>query len=117
MIAFYSRERDHRMKRSQNLNKLVDDVEELLATLREDQQPEIKELCGRIEDAIESTKDARTAQHDARAARRARATARIGRYAASVDNYITGYPRLGFITGVLVGGAVVHMARRLTPQH
>jgi ElaB/YqjD/DUF883 family membrane-anchored ribosome-binding protein len=98
------------MKRSQDLNKLVDDVEELLTTLREDQQPEIKELCGRIEDAIESTKDARAARH-------ARATARIGRYAASVDNYITGYPRLGFLTGVVVGGIVVHMTRLLTPQH
>jgi hypothetical protein len=29
---------------------------------------------------------------------------------ASLDRYVTGYPRLGFVTGLLLGGAIVHLA-------
>jgi hypothetical protein len=35
--------------------------------------------------------------------------ARIGHYAGSVDNFITGFPRLGFLTGILVGGIIVYV--------
>jgi ElaB/YqjD/DUF883 family membrane-anchored ribosome-binding protein len=87
------------MKQAQNRETLIDDVKELLAQLSEEDQPAIKELRARIEDAIDSTKHARES-----------ASRRIGRYAMSVDNYITGYPRLGFITGLVLGGVIVYAA-------
>jgi hypothetical protein len=87
------------MKQAQNLETLVSDIKELLAQLSEEDQPAIKELRVRIEDAIDSTIHARES-----------ATRRIGRYATSVDNYITGYPRLGFITGLVLGGLIVYAA-------
>jgi hypothetical protein len=34
---------------------------------------------------------------------------RLGRYARSVDNYVTGYPRLGFLTGVMLAGGLAYM--------
>ena len=87
------------MKQAPNLETLVNDVEELLAQLSDEDQPAIKKLRARIEDAIDSTKHARES-----------ASRRIGRYAMSVDNYITGYPRLGFITGLVLGGLIVYAA-------
>lgn len=90
-------ETDTMMNRAQNIDTLVSDVEELLAALRDYPQPAIQELCGRVENAIDSTKHAG-------------AVARIGRYAAALDNYIVGYPRLGFLTGAIVGGLIVYSA-------
>jgi ElaB/YqjD/DUF883 family membrane-anchored ribosome-binding protein len=87
------------MKQAQDLETLINDVKELLAQLSEEEQPAIKELRARIEDAIDSTKHAREST-----------TRRIGRYATSVDNYITGYPRLGFVTGLVLGGVIVYAA-------
>ena len=87
------------MKQAPNLETLVNDVEELLAQLNEEDQPATKELRDRIEDAIDSMRHVRES-----------ATRRIGRYATSVDNYITGYPRLGFITGLVLGGLIVYAA-------
>jgi ElaB/YqjD/DUF883 family membrane-anchored ribosome-binding protein len=87
------------MKQAPNLETLVNDVEELLGQLNEEDRPAIKDLRARIEDAIDSTKHARES-----------ATGRIGRYATSVDNYITRYPRLGFITGLVLGGLIVYAA-------
>ena len=87
------------MKQAQNLETLVNDIKELLAQRSEEDQPAIKELRARIEDAIDSTKHERES-----------ATRRIGRYATSVDHYITGYPRLGFVTGLVLGGLIVYAA-------
>ena len=47
------------MKQAPNLETLVNDVEELLAQLSDEDQPAIKKLRARIEDAIDSTKHAR----------------------------------------------------------
>ena len=87
------------MKQVHDLETLINDVKELLAQLSEEEQPAIKELRARIEDAIDSTKHASES-----------ATRRIGRYATSVNNYITGYPRLGFVTGLVLGGLIVYAA-------
>lgn len=87
------------MRRAQTIETLVDDVEELLDKISDAQEPAIEELRGRIEDAINSMKKARES-----------ATAHIGRYARTVDRYITGYPRLGFLTGLVIGGLVVYAA-------
>jgi ElaB/YqjD/DUF883 family membrane-anchored ribosome-binding protein len=93
------------MKDSKELDSLIRDVEELIATLGNGQSPEVRELRGRVEDALDSIE-----------AQRKSATRRIRRYAASVDRYITGYPRLGFATGVIVGGLIVYITGRLTPR-
>ena len=87
------------MRRGQAIETLVDDVEELLDKISDAQEPAIKELRGRIEDAINSTRHARKS-----------ASAHIGRYAKTVDRYITGYPRLGFLTGLVIGGLIVYAA-------
>lgn len=93
------------MKDSKQLDTLIQDVEELIATLADEQSPRVQELKGRVQDAVESME-----------AQRKSATRRLRRYAASVDRYITGYPRLGFATGVVVGGLVVYLAGLVGPK-
>jgi ElaB/YqjD/DUF883 family membrane-anchored ribosome-binding protein len=93
------------MKDSKQLDSLIRDVEELIATLADDQSPHVRELKHRVQDAVDSLE-----------AQRRSATRRIRRYAASVDHYITGYPRLGFATGVVVGGLIVYMAGLFSPK-
>jgi ElaB/YqjD/DUF883 family membrane-anchored ribosome-binding protein len=90
------------MNPSRTLNKLVNDVEELLAELSDEHDPQIDELRNRVAETIGSAKRAIASQ-------RAGVVARIGRYAGSVDDYITGYPRLGFLTGILIGGMMVYV--------
>jgi ElaB/YqjD/DUF883 family membrane-anchored ribosome-binding protein len=93
------------MKDSKQLDSLIQDVEELITSLGDDPTPQVRELRCRVQDAIDSIE-----------AQRQSATRRIRRYAASVDRYITGYPRLGFATGVIVGGLIVYTAGLLSPR-
>jgi ElaB/YqjD/DUF883 family membrane-anchored ribosome-binding protein len=90
------------MNPSRALSKLVNDVEELLAELSDEHGPEMDELRTRVAQTIDSAKRALERQ-------RTGVVARIGHYAGSVDDYITGFPRLGFLTGVLVGGMIVYV--------
>ena len=90
------------MNPSRALSKLVNDVEELLAELSDEHGPEMDELRTRVAQTIDSAKQALESQ-------RTSVVARIGHYAGSVDDYITGFPRLGFLTGVLVGGIIVYV--------
>jgi ElaB/YqjD/DUF883 family membrane-anchored ribosome-binding protein len=90
------------MNPSRALSKLVNDVEELLAELSDEHGPEMDELRTRVAQTIDSAKRALESQ-------RTSVVARIGHYAGSVDDYITGFPRLGFLTGVLVGGMIVYV--------
>jgi ElaB/YqjD/DUF883 family membrane-anchored ribosome-binding protein len=90
------------MNPSRALSKLVNDVEELLAELSDEHGPEMDELRTRLAQTIDSAKRALESQ-------RTSVVARIGHYAGSVDDYITGFPRLGFLTGVLVGGMIVYV--------
>jgi ElaB/YqjD/DUF883 family membrane-anchored ribosome-binding protein len=87
------------MKDSKELESLIQDVEELIANLADDESPQVLELKNRVQDAVDSLE-----------ARQRSAVRRIRRYAASVDRYITGYPRLGFATGVVIGGLIVYAA-------
>jgi ElaB/YqjD/DUF883 family membrane-anchored ribosome-binding protein len=93
------------MKESKQLDSLVQNVEELIATLGDDQSPHVQELKHRVQGAVDSLD-----------AQRESATRRIRRYAASIDRYITSYPRLGFVTGVVVGGLIVHVAGLFSPK-
>lgn len=91
------------MKRSHALNRLINDVEELLAELGDQRSPEIDEMRIRVEDTIGFAKRAIANQRKSGAAR-------LRHYAGSVDSYITSYPRLGFLTGILVGGMMGYIA-------
>jgi ElaB/YqjD/DUF883 family membrane-anchored ribosome-binding protein len=93
------------MNDSKELDSLIQDVEELIATLGNGQSPEVRELRRRVQEALDSLETQRES-----------ATGRIRRYAASVDRYITGYPRLGFATGLMVGGLIVYIAGLLSPK-
>jgi ElaB/YqjD/DUF883 family membrane-anchored ribosome-binding protein len=88
------------MNQSRHLSELINDVEELLAELSDGQSPQIDELRDRIRDTIGSVRPA---------------VARVRRYAGAVDDYITGYPRLGFLTGLLIGGVIVYVAAHIRP--
>jgi ElaB/YqjD/DUF883 family membrane-anchored ribosome-binding protein len=94
------------MKDSRQLDSLIRDVEELIATLADDQSPQVRELRRRVQQAVDSLE-----------AQRESATRQFRRYAASVDRYITGYPRLGFATGIVVGGLIVYMAGLFRPKN
>jgi ElaB/YqjD/DUF883 family membrane-anchored ribosome-binding protein len=93
------------MKDSKQLDSLIQDVGELIARLGDDQPPHVRELRRRVQDAV-----------DVLEAQRSSATRRIRRYAASVDRYITGYPRLGFATGVIFGGLIVYVTGLISPK-
>jgi ElaB/YqjD/DUF883 family membrane-anchored ribosome-binding protein len=93
------------MKDFKQIDELIQNVEELIATLADDQSPRVEELKHRVQDTVDSLE-----------AQRKSTTRRIRRYAASLDGYITGYPRLGFATGVVVGGLIVYMAGLLSPR-
>jgi ElaB/YqjD/DUF883 family membrane-anchored ribosome-binding protein len=92
------------MNPSRAMRNLINDVEELLAELGDAHGPHIDELRMRLLQTIESAKRAIASQ-------RTSTLARLGRFAGSVDHYITGFPRLGFATGILVGGMIVYLKR------
>jgi ElaB/YqjD/DUF883 family membrane-anchored ribosome-binding protein len=90
------------MNPSRTLDKLVIEVEDLLAELSDDHGPQMDELRVRVAQTIGSAKRAIASQ-------RTSVVTRIGHYAGSVDDYITGFPRLGFLTGILVGGMIMYV--------
>lgn len=98
------------MKAQKSINVLANQVEELLAVLRRHPSPDIDEMSARVQrvqDALDSTKHA---------IERPSLPVRLGRYANSVDHYVTGYPRMGFLTGIMLGGAIVHLANLVRPR-
>jgi|SRR5665213_3359991 len=91
------------MKRIKSLANLVNDVEELLAELQDEHTPEVQELRDRVEDSIGAAR--RAVRHE-----RKSVTARVGHYAKSADRYINDYPRLAFLSGALIFGAIGYLA-------
>ena len=97
------------MKRINSLNRLVNDVEELLSELKDEHGPEVQELRHRVEDALAPAKRA-IDQHGHNAA------ARIGRYASTVDGYINDYPRVAFLTGACIFGTIGYLAGTMSRE-
>lgn len=89
------------MKAEKSIDALTDEVEELLALLELHPSPDLDALRTRVADALRS---ARTAMA------RSKARARVKRYVGSIDHYVTTYPRLGFISGALLGGSIMYAA-------
>jgi ElaB/YqjD/DUF883 family membrane-anchored ribosome-binding protein len=90
------------MKSTQTLNTLIDDVEQLLAELEAEHSPQLDEISRRVEQTLNSAKRAVAAQRES-------TVKQIKRYAKNVDGYITGFPRLGFLTGILTGIAIAYV--------
>jgi hypothetical protein len=88
------------MKAEKIFNDLAVQVEELLTVLDRHPSPDTAGLQGRVEDALD----------EAKRALKPSVPRRLGRYAMSLDRYVTGYPRLGFLTGLLLGGSIVYLA-------
>ncbi len=86
------------------LHALADEVRELLSVLESCPTPDITHLRSRIENTLDSAE---------RAFDRPGLGARLGRYAVSFDRYVTGYPRLGFLTGLALGGMLMYVASAL----
>jgi len=94
------------MKAEKQINVLTAQVDELLSLLERHPSPDIDPLRFRMEDTLDAAKRALQPS----------VPVRLGRYAVSLDHYVTGYPRLGFLTGMLLGGAIVYFARLGRPN-
>jgi ElaB/YqjD/DUF883 family membrane-anchored ribosome-binding protein len=83
----------------QQFQQLVTEVEELLASLDDEHNPRFNELRDRVE--------ATMSQAETALKKRGNATAsKLRDYAGMADDYITGYPRTAFASGILLGAAV-----------
>lgn len=87
------------MNTSQKFEHLINDVEELLARLDDEHGPQLDKLRGRIEATMSQAKAALTKQGNSTAAQ-------MRQYAGMADDYITGYPRAAFASGILIGALV-----------
>jgi ElaB/YqjD/DUF883 family membrane-anchored ribosome-binding protein len=85
------------MKTSRKFKQLITDVEELLTELSDEHGPEVEEMRERVEETISLAKRAISKQGKT-------AAAQVRQYAGMADDYITGYPRTAFASGILIGG-------------
>jgi ElaB/YqjD/DUF883 family membrane-anchored ribosome-binding protein len=88
---------EHPLNNSRKFQQLVTDVEELLASLDDEHSPRFDELRDRVEATISQAKAALTKHSDA-------TISQVRHYAGMADDYITGYPRTAFASGILIGG-------------
>lgn len=91
------------MRAPQKFQQLVDDVEELLARLDDEHGPQLDQLRGRVETTMSQAK-AVLGRHGKTTA------AQVGQYAGLADDYITGYPRAAFASGILIGAVLGFLA-------
>jgi ElaB/YqjD/DUF883 family membrane-anchored ribosome-binding protein len=87
------------LNNSQKFQQLVTDVEELLASLDDEHSPQFEELRDRVEATISQAKSALTKHGNA-------TVSQVRHYAGIADDYITGYPRTAFASGILIGAAL-----------
>ena len=87
------------MNNSRKFEQLVNEVEELLARLDDEHSPQLDKLRAHVEATMSEAKSALTRQGKSRAAQ-------VRHYAGIADDYITGYPRTAFASGILIGAAL-----------
>jgi ElaB/YqjD/DUF883 family membrane-anchored ribosome-binding protein len=68
-----------------------------LASSDDEHSPRFHELRDRVEATMSDAKSALTKQEKSTAAQ-------VRHYAGMADDYITGYPRTAFASGILIGG-------------
>jgi ElaB/YqjD/DUF883 family membrane-anchored ribosome-binding protein len=88
---------------SQKFEQLIADVEELLDRLDDEHGPQLDKLRSRIEATMSQAKAALTKQGNSTAAQ-------VRQYAGMADDYITGYPRTAFASGILLGAVLGFLA-------
>jgi ElaB/YqjD/DUF883 family membrane-anchored ribosome-binding protein len=87
------------LNNSRKFEQLVNEVEELLARLDDEHSPQLDKLRAQVEATMSEAKSALTNQAKSTAAQ-------VRRYAGIADDYITGYPRTAFASGILIGAAL-----------
>ena len=81
------------METPRKFQQLIDDVEELLARLDDEHSPQLDDLRKRLEATVSALNQ------------RSKSTAaQVRHYAGMADDYIIGYPRTAFASGILIGG-------------
>jgi ElaB/YqjD/DUF883 family membrane-anchored ribosome-binding protein len=78
--------------------QLTADVEELLARLDDEHGPQLGELRARVEETLSQAQAALAKQGKT-------AAAQVRHYAGMADDYISGYSRTAFASGILIGAA------------
>ena len=76
--------------------QLINEVDELLARLDDEHSPQLDELRSRVEATMSQAKSALRKQGQSTASQ-------VRHYAGVADDYITGYPRMAFASGILLG--------------
>jgi ElaB/YqjD/DUF883 family membrane-anchored ribosome-binding protein len=87
------------LNNSRKFEQLVNEVEELLARLDDEHSPQLDKLRAQVEATMSEAKSALTNQAKSTAAQ-------VRHYAGIADDYITGYPRTAFASGILIGAAL-----------
>jgi ElaB/YqjD/DUF883 family membrane-anchored ribosome-binding protein len=90
------RSRSDALETPRQFQQLVSDVEELLERLDDEHGPQLDKMRARVEATMAEAKSALTSQGRSTAAQ-------VRRYAGIADDYITGYPRAAFASGILLG--------------
>lgn len=85
------------------ISQLITDVEELLARLDDEHGPQFDELRERVEKTLTHAKAALAKQGKTTAAQ-------VRQYAGMANDYITGYPRTAFASGILLGAVLGFLA-------
>jgi ElaB/YqjD/DUF883 family membrane-anchored ribosome-binding protein len=91
--------RKNPLNNSRKFQQLATDVEELLARLDDEHSPQLDKLRDRVEATISEVKSTLSNQGKS-------TTAQVRRYAGIANDYITGYPRAAFASGILIGAAL-----------
>jgi ElaB/YqjD/DUF883 family membrane-anchored ribosome-binding protein len=84
---------------SGKFQQLITDVEELLARMDDEHGPQFDQLRDRIEATMSQAKAALTKRGNSTAAQ-------VRQYAGIAHDYITGYPRTAFASGILIGAVL-----------
>ena len=91
------------MEKSQKLDQLIDDSEELLIKLADAHNPEIQILRDRVDHAINDARRAIERESED-------ASIRLRDIAVTIDNYVHDYPWLALATGVMIAGSIAFIA-------
>lgn len=91
--------RKHSVNNPRQFQQLVTDVEELLASLDDEHSPRFGELRDRLEATVSQAKSALGTHGSATASK-------LRDYAGMANDYIIGYPRTAFASGILIGTVI-----------
>lgn len=91
------------MTKTDKLDQLIDDSEELLTHLADAHDPDIQKLRDRVDEAVSDARRALQAPEDD-------ASLGLRELVRTVDDYVHDHPWLALATGVLVAGTVAYIA-------